>query len=266
MSAWDSYVSLTEIRGKTKRGSALRRTAERLSRRIPDTLSYQEAVIYGRETGFRYTDGDALSGSTKNVAIINSDNLNEKTILSLPGDDIEHGSLVAWMGNHWLVTERDANTTLYTKAKMIQCNHLLHWMNEDGKVCEQWCVIEDGTKYLTGELEDRNFVVTRGDSRISMMIARNAETVRLNREHRFLIDDPESPIKLAYQLTKPLKLGWSFNDEGVYKFVLQEVTSTSNDDVANGVADYYKYYSRDDGSQIEPVPEQTDPNGKKVWL
>lgn len=266
MSAWDSYINLTEIRGRTKRGSALRRTVERLNNRIPDTLSYQEAVIYSRETGFRYTDGEEMVGTTRNVAIINSDNLNEKTIIAMPGDDIEHGCLVFWMGNHWLVTERDANTTVYTKAKMIQCNHLLHWMTEDGNICEQWCVIEDGTKYLTGELEDRNFVVTRGDSRISMTIARNEETIRLNREHRFLIDDPESPIKLAYQLTKPLKLGWSFNGDGVYKFVLQEVTATINDDIVNGIADYYKYYPNNNSSGADANPDPINPNGKKVWL
>lgn len=128
------------------------------------------------------------------------------------------------------------------------------------------CITQLNIKDLTGELEDRNFVVTRGDSRISMMIARNDETIRLNREHRFLIDDPESPIKLAYQLTKPLKLGWSFNGDGVYKFVLQEVTSNKNDDVPNGVADYYKYYPRVGDSSSSIGGDIYDTNGKRVWL
>lgn len=128
------------------------------------------------------------------------------------------------------------------------------------------CITQPNIKDLTGELEDRNFVVTRGDSRISMMIARNEETVRLNREQRFLIDDPESPIKLAYQLTKPLKLGWSFNGDGVYKFVLQEVTATKNDDIENGIADYYKYHPRNTSSDPNIEPSPTDPNGRKVWL
>lgn len=108
--------------------------------------------------------------------------------------------------------------------------------------------------------------MTRGDSRISMMIARNDETIKLNREHRFLIDDPESPIKLAYQLTKPLKLGWSFNGDGVYKFVLQEVTSTINDDVANGIADYYKYYPRPNNSGGGSDSTPSDSDGRRNWL
>ena len=60
---------------------------------------------------------------------------------------------------------------------------------------------------LTGEYEDRNFIVTRGDSRIAMTIAKNKYTTKFNRENRFLIDDPDADFKLAYILSKPLKVG-----------------------------------------------------------
>ena len=43
-------------------------------------------------------------------------------------------------------------------------------------------------------------------------------------------------------LTKPLKVGNVFNDNGVFKFVLQEVTSTSNDNQELGIADYYSHF------------------------
>lgn len=155
MSAWDIYQEQSEVRGSTKRGSALRRTTMRLSNRVPDSLSYQEVEMMGANDGYVYGlidpetgiyTASALVGQDRNVAIINSDNLNEKYIFSLPGEDIEHGSLVHWMDNYWLVTERDANTTVYTRAKMIQCNHLLRWVTSEDKICEQWCIIEDGTK------------------------------------------------------------------------------------------------------------------------
>ena len=64
---------------------------------------------------------------------------------------------------------------------------------------------------LTGEYEDRRFIVTRGDSRIAMTIGRNKHTIAFERENRFLIDDPESKNKLAYLLTKPLKTGRSYD-------------------------------------------------------
>ena len=123
---------------------------------------------------------------------------------------------------------------------------------------------------LTGEYEDRNFVVTRGDSRIAMTIARNEHTVKFDRECRFLIDDPESNHKLAYLLTKPLKLGATFNNKGVFKFVLQEVTATDDDNHELGIADYYKHFPKAsaDGGDASTTPDDnvSDDTGKKVWL
>ena len=73
-----------------------------------------------------------------------------------------------------------------------------------------------------------------------MTIARNEHTVNFKKDRWFLIDDPESNHKLTYILTKPLKLGSTFNNEGVFKFVLQEVTAT-DDNHELGIADYYNF-------------------------
>ena len=138
--AWSNYSERINKRGSTKRQAAYNREVSYLERKLPETLSYNEGVL--------------IDGIEQNVAIINSDNLNEKMIFSMPGEDIVHGGLVEWMDNRWLVTERDANTTLYTRARMVQCNHLLKWSDDKDVLHEQWCIVEDGTKYLTGEFED----------------------------------------------------------------------------------------------------------------
>lgn len=118
---------------------------------------------------------------------------------------------------------------------------------------------------LTGEFEDRHFVTTRGDSRIAVTLARNEQTVNLNRNIRFLIDDPDAKHKLAYALTKPLKLGSVFNNQGVYKFVLQEVTATDDDNHELGIADYYKYYPKTNTDDPQQSGE-SDASQKKRWL
>ena len=127
------------------------------------------------------------------------------------------------------------------------------------------------TTDLTGEYEDKYFVATRGDSRIAMTIARNEETVKFSRKNRFMIDDEESQHKLTYLLTKPLKLGWSFNGDGCYKFVLQEVVSTDNDKGDEGIADYYKTFDKEDLPEDDSEPlidtdKTSEETGKKVWL
>lgn len=248
MGIWDSYANRIEIHGKTRRDAALAREFRLLNDKLKDSLSYHDVVIDGVE---------------RNVAIINSDNLNEKTMLSLPGEDFMCGGTVDWANNHWLISEKDANNEVYTRVKLLQCNYLLKWVDDSNVIHEQWCVIEDGTKYLTGEYEDRNFVVTRGDSRIAMHIGKNADTVKFVRDCRFLIDDPESNEKLAYLLTKPLKVGKHFNGEGIYSFVLQEVVSTDDDNMELGIADYYTHFPKE--TTTPSKPDSSD-NGKKVWL
>ena len=200
MSVWDLYESRINTRGVTRRGTQLLREKRFLSTKLPNSLSYHTVAIDSVE---------------QNVAIIDTDNLDTKFIYSIPGEDIRHGGLVEWNDYYWLITERDANNEVYTRAKMVQCNYLLRWIDSNADIHEQWCIIEDGTKYLTGELEDKDYIITRGDSRISMTIAKNEYTAAMNRTNRFLIDDPASPHMLAYSLTKPLKLGGWFNDNGV---------------------------------------------------
>ena len=255
MSLWDTYQSRLDSIGTTKRDSRFRRESRYLSAKLPDNLSYFTVDI---------------DGLTQEVAIINTDNLDEKFIYSLPGEDIVPGGMVEWMGNHWLVTEKDAATELYARAKMTQCNYLLRWVDEEHSIHEQWCIIEDGTKYLTGQYEDREFFVTRGDSRLGMIIAKNEHTTKMKRGCRFLIDDADSELMLAYELTKPFKLSGVYNNQGIFKFVLQEVNTTDDDNQELCIADYYKHFQKVAGESmpdniIDPDNTTTD-DGRKVWL
>ena len=243
------YKRRIESKGGTLRGAAHKREVAAIYRHIPDNLSYNDVVIDGEE---------------RVACVLDSDNLNEKTIISMPGQDILAGAYVDWMEHHWLVTERDPNTTIHTRAKMILCNYLLKWVSDDDRIIEQWCYVEDGTKYLTGEYEDRYVTITRGDSRIAVTIARNDETKLLGRKNRFMIDDPDSPMPLCYQLTKPFKLTGVYGDEtGVYKFVMAETPTTEDDNVELRIADFYKHFPKnvtvDDSVNVAP-------SERKVWL
>ena len=122
-----------------------------------------------------------------------------------------------------------------------------------------------------------------------LTIGRNSDTAKLTRKTRFLIDDPESPSVMAYQLTKPLKVGTTFGIgqiKGVYKFVIQEVNTTDDDNLELMIPDYYKHFPRDDtsgqpGGSIQPDPSDTenptdpadpgntdpaDQEGRGMWL
>lgn len=106
---------------------------------------------------------------------------------------------------------------------------------------------------LTGELEDRQFIVTRGDSRIAITIAKNSHTVKLGRRHRFLVDDDDDMEKMAFALTKPLKFAGVYGGKGVYKFVLQEVNTTDDDNQELGIADYYQHFTHETDANGDPI-------------
>lgn len=255
MNIWDNYESRISANGSYRK-TIIDRTQKYILDKIASSAS-------------KFTVN--IDGVKQDVAILNTDNLNEKFIYSLPGSDIEHGGLVEWMDNFWLVTEKDAATEVYTRAKMVQCNYLLRWIDKDSSIHEQWCIIEDGTKYLTGEYSDRDFVTTRGDSRLGMTIAKNEHTTKFNRSYRFLIDDDSGDSMLAYELTKPFKLSNIYNGKGVFKFVLQEVNTTEEDNLELRIANYYKYLPKAFNEQVPPdviisPEENTNDTGRQVWL
>ena len=262
MGVWTSYLSRMEANGSDLRSASLKRELRFLRRKLPNSLSYHSVRIDGEE---------------RQVSIIDTDNLNAKKILSMPGEDITHGGLVEWAGQRWLITEKDSNTEVYAKGNMQQCNYLLRWISEDRRILERWCIIEDGTKYMIGEKVDSDLVITKGDSRIAMTIAKDAETIRLSRDNRFIIDDYASPSPLAYRLSKPFKLGGSYNGKGVLKYILSECNQEDTDYLVHHIANYYDYFPRDDqggaadgGIQAgDGTGEDTTgrhESGRRVWL
>lgn len=244
---WNLYQARLHARGDDRRDVTLIREQRFLSRKLPASLSYHQLMI---------------DGVQRNCAVINSDNLDTKMLLSMPGEDITHGGIVEWMDNHWLITERDANNEVYTKATMRQCNYLLRWINHDHEILSRWCIVEDGTKYLTGEWGDNNFMLNRGDARAYLYLPRDKDTICLNRKNRFLIDDYDSPNVLAYRLTKPFKLGGSYNQNGVLAFVLTECNTEDTDNFELHIANYYDHFPRE-----QPGDAETESTAdKRRWL
>lgn len=137
MDIWSLYQDRIEAHGASMREASKKREIRLLSSKAVRNLSYFAANIDGIE---------------QQVSIISSDNLNEKTIISMPGESIACGAIVEWADNHWIVTDKDAATEIYTKCKMEQCNYLLRWVDKDAVIHEQWCIIDDGTKLMCTRL------------------------------------------------------------------------------------------------------------------
>ena len=106
----------------------------------------------------------------------------------------------------------------------------------------------------------------RGDARVSMTITKDEYTLKFGRNSRFIIDDYSATEPLAYRMTKPYKLGGSFDENGVLRFVLTECNTEDDDNLELHIADYYTYFTRDNEAVEEVAEEEVLPNERRVWI
>lgn len=225
MGVWSTYERRMMIDGTDERSRALLQTQTNIASQSVNSLSSHKVKINGAE---------------QTVTILNQNgDMSTKKICALPGEALEHGGIVDFASSKWLITEVDANDEVYATGMMRRCNYLLKWLNREGAVVEKWCVVEDGTKYLIGEKAAD--IMSIGDARIAITICKDADTVELSRGKRFLVDDVDSTTVLAYQITKPNKLFNVYNGKGVFRFILNEVNLTDDDNVELRIADYYNW-------------------------
>lgn len=124
-------------------------------------------------------------------------------------------------------------------------------------------------------------MITIGDARIAVTIGKDSDTIELARGLRFLIDDTDSEAVLAYQITKPNKLFNVFNGKGVFRFILNEVQLTDNDNKELRIADYYNWHPEmaTDSDHVDSdytvaqivsaaqeAAAETPDDDKEVWL
>lgn len=263
MSVWESYKARTEINGVTRRSRALSREQAYLSRKTPGSLSCHNVLIEGRH---------------RNITVLDQrEDVNIKKICAMPGEQLPHGGIVDFANSKWLITDLDANDEVYASGFMHRCNYLLKWLDVRGRIIEKWCIVEDGTKYLIGEKSESMMAI--GDARIAITLGKDSDTTALKRGKRFLVDDLDSNEVLAYQITKPNKLFNVYNGNGIFRFILNEVNLTDDDNVELRIADYYNWQPyvkrdnehRDQDLTIEEIVDaashkEPPKDDKGVWL
>lgn len=85
-------------------------------------------------------------------------------------------------------------------------------------------------------------MMTTGNARIAVTIAKDADTNRLARGARFLVGDEDSEEVMCYRISKPNNMFNIYNGNGVYRFIMTEENITDNDNVELRIADYYSWH------------------------
>jgi len=238
MGAWDNYDVMHNTFGNNLRDMWVGHTRENVARMFMDSPSCRTVKI---------------NGIAQDVVIVrkNKTEMDQKIIMSIPGEHLEHGGIVDFANNKWLITMLDADNQIYDRGIMQQCNHILRWIGKDGQLKQKWCFVADGTKYLIGERSEE--IMTVGDARIAVTVGKDEDTVELARGLRFLIDDTDSEACLAYQITKPNKMFNVYNGKGVFRFIMTEVNLEDGDNKVLRIANYADWHPpvKTDGDHVD---------------
>jgi hypothetical protein len=69
-------------------------------------------------------------------------------------------------------------------------------------------------------------------------------------------------------LTKPFKLGGSYDENGVVIFVMTECNTENDDNIELHIADYYKHFPREGENNNSSVDTSVDDldSGRRRWI
>lgn len=231
---WALYSDRLQAHGVTPRERTRNYAIYNIDTLMPNSVAYMTAKV---------TMPNETKPFEQDFAFLKSDDYAIKYICTRPGESITCGSLITWMNHFWLVTDMDVDDDIYMKGTITKCNYMLNFTLSDGTEISKPSYIRDVTKYLVGENEKK--MVTVGDSRMSVTVAKDHDTDNIRRGTRFLIDDPDAAHKVAYEVTKVDRVTGVLDGSGIYKFLVCETNVRETDDIPGMLSDNSTYTPND---------------------
>lgn len=187
-----------------------------------------------------------INGTASKLLVIKQSDENIKKIKSRPGEPFYLGDLVTWLSTNWLVDKIDADNRINTHGKMRRCNAQLNWLDQAGTVQTRYGYCDDATKYDDGE--SRGQQLRTGEFQIKVLLPMDADTVKINRGKRFLIDastfvrdiEEGGEHPTAFKVTRRNVITGSHGGHGYIELTMTETAySHETDNPYLMIADYY---------------------------
>lgn len=140
-----------------------------------------------------------IDGEKQDLTIIRTNDLTIKKIKSRPDEHFLIGQIVEWMDSYWIITEVDSADDIITYGKMTECNYVLHWQDDAGRIISKHAYVEDYTKYSNGETG--NSTITVGDNQYGVIVPIDDDTRSLKRGTRMAFDFEDAKQPDIYSLT-----------------------------------------------------------------
>lgn len=181
-----------------------------------------------------------------------------------------YGQMFKWQNNYWIVINTNNYESIPISCVVRRCNNVLRWMNEDGGVFEEPCIlaynIMESTNYTNS-----NVVLTAGS--LKAYCQKNSETNTIFSNQRFLFGnkDHRECYKVQGNGVRNFINIETENDDSPSYIELDlgaDYVNYDTDDVENGIADRYNDYfdiscEISEISQIVGFSEQIEVTVKK---
>ncbi|MDF2884223.1 MAG: hypothetical protein K0R54_4790, partial [Clostridiaceae bacterium] len=209
---WDLYNKRLNVNGSSERERNIKSIQSQIVNHLPHSPSYKDVSI---------------NGTNRNIAVIKTTYGYKKTILSLPSETFDIGDYVVFESKTYLVTEIDDDKEVYTSGKMQLCNYTLKWQDSTGAIL------------LSVGLDEGN-VITTPNSTHKIKLPFDSNTVLLNTDKRFIIDDSTVEIPQVFAISNPNRTEFKYGDKGIIELTMKaDNYNALTDNIALGVCNYF---------------------------
>lgn len=195
--------------GLTRRERNKYRNGVYQTRHLKESLAYKEVELNGKPT---------------HLIIDRGNQTYEKFFRSLVnGFDPEYmevlvGDYVKFADSMWIVHDADSDTEMYIDGKMYQCNYLLRWQDETGKIIERWTHIQNASSYNSGK--DYSRQTTIGTNQLMIYLPIDDDTRKLERDKRVYCDFTDK--KIRYKFARVDSVSETFGKGGLLYIIATE--------------------------------------------
>lgn len=155
---------------------------------------------------------------------------------------------------YWLCIESYNVSDIHNEGKLGKCHRILKWQDKNGNIKELPAIITTASKYNNGE--NGTEVIYIGSDQLMIFLPLNNDTIQLDRNSKFLIDENKSN-PTVYRITRVDTALYTYMGKGFISIIATECQyKPSIKEIELGVCDYTEMTSSITISDSESMDEK----------
>jgi len=217
---FDIYKQRVAVKGTNVVESLANATKYIIKKEFKYSPFYKQGIINGESIDVRIVENEISTTTNEGK----SDN--QKQLLLLPDTVVKIGDIINIENENWLVIDFN-NNEIFPEAKVNICHTSLKYLNEKGVIIQTYGFVS--TKNISNDVSENRYIIVP-DGYLKYVVQSNADTVKIIRDKRFLLNDSAWRVTFVDRITQ----------QGlIYLTLKEEEINETNDNIQLGIADYY---------------------------